>query len=736
VLLGWELLFYLEGWLYNQGPNKAKYKPLLSTQFPYYLLQQKGPGPEAEAKWLPLPQMNMKILTDTASVAAGFRDALRIIYKDASDAMATTSGVVLTDPTDAWTTAKANEPRLDASDWARTRIAGSWSRLSPVPPTAHAAVGLARVSTTNGPVQAGERLSWFRVESHDSDALDGSAWVKYASSPGEQQLWPDPSAVPPVTLTTAIPRSPAVLGKRPNIDTFPPPATNVDPTSAKRMRPSFTASVWQSSANQYSPAPGTNPDENDDMLVGSDQVDSATRARRSLRDDDGAPILHPQPEPGLPGLPIGNPPPLRAPYYFICSSVVQYDGSPGPQVKQLALADPLNNFLSTLHLQGLILAGTPEPSRPTALHSQDEFQAWFADALGVGSSQAPPVTVTIDSSSSAAIDTFTLTVPALGRVFGSAATIDALDAQQSWGLGPASTVPWQNSLILGLKSASKRSGFTLIDILAPATDRGAALPALQILQLALGDKLSFDLDMAKGSRNAVWFEPMMGYKTTVRTQYLADPTSLENMNSWIGGFLSGFTVKSITAITKLRSSWVSTKDAVAALNEWEFVITTTVKLADVDVVPSVTFDFVSSRLTMTLQFDDVNSGQGSLLDQIIAWVGKQKPLQGAQFLFRDWLDNAGSSNFDLPLFRRLVLSVDLDPRTGLPTGSIEHLRIDLELGVKFGQSNDAKPEKVIFLFSYTWSKGEGSALKGALWTGVLAPPPPPPAPPLSVPRRR
>ena len=86
-------------------------------------------------------------------------------------------------------------------------------------------------------------------------------------------------------------------------------------------------------------------------------------------------------------------------------------------------------------------------------------------------------------------------------------------------------------------------------MLQPATSRGAALAGLAILRLVLGDKLLFDVDTAPGSRNAVWFDAMAGYKTVVRTQYSATGPSVENLIGWIGKVFHGFTVETLTMIT-------------------------------------------------------------------------------------------------------------------------------------------------------------------------------------------
>lgn len=725
-VIGWELLFYLEAWMKNEGPEKMAYKPLLATQFPYYLLQQQIPGKNDTVQWLPLPtnkshQMSMEVLYSTSGVAKEYRSDLKEIYLAASKSLAASSGVTLENPVDEWDAIKNTSPKPDPKAWARTRIAKAWPDMSPVPATAHAGIGTSRQTGTMKIVGDANRLFWFKVESHNDTDKDGTVWVKYDADVVVTKLWPDPKAVPPTPMQdVALPSSGKTGVKRTTVDAFTTPVSDYDPQTKKHVSAKLTSSVTQPAAGLYNPAPGTNPDENDDMVEAM-QVDVAVEPSVSLvqrppskAGDGRSPILRPQPEPGLPGGPIGNPPELESPFFFICSSAVDFVSPPGPEVKQLTLSDALNNFLSTFHMQGLILADTPSLNTPMRLHHQDEFQKWMIGTLDAGAT-AGGVTVLADPSTGDMTE-FVLSLPGLGLTYSSTATVNSLNVDETWGpvtLGHASTIPGQNSLILGLQKADKATGLSLADILAPASKRGALLPGLALMQKALGSKLSFEVDVASGSRNAVWFEPMHAYRTTMRAQYLADDRSLSNMNSWIEGFLEGFSVVSIMVITKLQCSWTATQKSLASLNQWEFIFTTTVALKDVDVQPVVTFDFAGDLLTIEMQFNYSATGQENLLAQIMTWIGGQPPLKGAKFDFTDLFHAAGGSNFDTPLLRRIILTVDLDPKTGLPKGTINSARVDLELGVKFGQTGR---EKVVFLFTYTWARNGQSVLRGSLWT--------------------
>jgi len=411
-------------------------------------------------------QMSMEILEegDPTGTSPGdkYIKALQDVFKTASTAMLAASGLDLTDP---WTAWKREEGTgIDSRDWARQRISSLWNRLSPIGPWAHPALGATRLSQNYQPVHVGNALAWIRIESHNDDARDGSVFVKYDGTQNEEKLWPNPKAVPAtIAGPTAmeVPSTPSVLGKRGSIDSVG------GGSPAKRGK--TTAAPLLSASASYSPLPGTGPDENDSLM----QINSSNSNTEGSTPAPGTPSVAPimRAQPGLPsGEPrdlapqlLGEPPDLKAPYYFIASSFVKYDLPPDPAVvKQLQATDPLDEFLSGMHLQGIILTGKPESGTAMEFHSQDEAQAWMSLALSVEDS--PPLGMTVTTTDSGDITVFTLQAPALGCVFSSAVTADILGTN---GLGPAGTVPVQGSVILGLQSATKISGLSLKEILDP-----------------------------------------------------------------------------------------------------------------------------------------------------------------------------------------------------------------------------------------------------------------------------
>ncbi|KAF5644976.1 transcriptional activator srcap [Fusarium tjaetaba] len=749
----WEFLFYVQGWMAAEGPQKAAYPPVLTTQFPYYLARWRDPNNNSNEDWIPLPggssnQMSMRILdgSDKSASANGYRAAVVAIFDRAGTAVIDRTGLVLSDPFADWDTAKANDQTLDAKAWARTRIADSWSRLSPVQADMHPGVGVIRSNDNFKLTRRQNMMLFYIIESVNDSKRDGGVLMVHGGLANQpKRLRPDPNLVPPtapITVNLSFPKSPA-LGVQTNISFFNVPAKPNRHRKAidsegmsefgrlyKRKKSPKDLEAPGMSAPVYSPASGTNPNENDDLL------DFAATARNlsdniggdtdSMEFDGGSPpVIGPLPVPGIPGPPPGKGlKDLEAPFFFICSSDLKYNGPPPNTVKQLTSAHPLNEFVSTFHLKGIILARQPDPSQTdqVSLHDQDQFLGWLRTALVPPGQQTLSIPHALDGSPNIGFTAFTnpqiadyftdfaLTIPMLGGSmnYSSQATAAQLNLPTTL-FGPGSTVPWENSLILGLESPESYQNLTLAMILKPATDRGATLGLLNILKLLLGDDtFHVDTSTTAATRNAIWFEPMSAYNTVVRTQYAADAGLLAALNSWIK--LTDFSIDTFTLITKLRSSWIPTSEALAALNRWEVLIHSTCTIRDPNgdtiASPMVLFDFQSQSLTITLQFDTPPD-----MDGILKWVLLQ--VSDAHFDFQHWFSQATTKNFSTPVFRRLVLVVDLDEQGGFPT-RLDGLSIDLEVGVLFGKT-EGQEEDVVFLFTYDWSQQNGSSLQGTLW---------------------
>ena len=711
-------MLFLEGWLRTGDANKAASKPLLTTQFPYYLVKWRNENvvPPTE-DWIPLPkgpsnQMSMTVLTKPNQDSQKYLDRLQMEFNLAAQAM---MNFQLNSPQVDYKNALQQTPNLDARDWVRTRISVAWPTLSSTPVEWHAGVGVVRTGANWKTDHAAKMPQFFLVVSSNDDSIDGSVYRQMNDGTPLKQIKPDPQNVPPNPNGTIVtPNRPLFTGPNNGWSTATqqagPPKRSYFPRYHARLVKKRRLNNLNVSP-LYSPAGGTNPNENDELL------ESLSASDAEDEPSDGGPMF-PLPVPGLPQTPSPGSSELQPPYYFVCASNMNFLGTIPASVKQLTASDALNNFLSVFHLKGIVLSDVPKLKDSLNLHSQDEFSSWLSLAL------APPspsqVTGTVPVSFSVSIDeqdpsyftSFQLTIPALGgsQVYASGSTAAQLQIPQSL-LGPASTVPVQNSFILGLETPAKSQGLYLSDILQPAVDRNASLLYLQIFGLIIGKTATFHIDDSNDSknptRNAIWFDPIASYYTMIRTQYVADASLLETINTWISKAFSEFKISTLTLVTKLGSTWATTSTSISALNSWEVMIqaqctvgSSTSPLAQ----PLVIFDFQSSMLTITIQFDSASL----TLDSMIQWITNQ--ISGADFNFTSWFR---SDCFSSPILRRLILSVGLDSKGNFPK-SIDGFSVDLEVGLLFGKST-IDPVDVVFLFTYQWSRSAGSSLQGSLW---------------------
>ncbi|GME34039.1 hypothetical protein FN846DRAFT_301210 [Neofusicoccum parvum] len=692
----WELVFYLTGWFHSDGLKGAR-KPLLATRFPYYLLKQVDPkGHDG----------------DDTNEYATYRRKLIELYKKSQindygntqsdgplEALSKRIGPNLIGrPAKDWT----SKDKECAEDFIREHMAKTWDSVSPIDPSVHPYDGAVVCYPNVDVVQPSKTLRWYRVEAHDDDKTDGDAFIQYSSDSLEKQHVDGISSTRAMSQPVSAVLDVGILGTDLNFSMYPQAASNVDVHTGMEIEPWHPkGSAVASSYDTYGIPQGTNPNEMEmESWEGSDAEQSAS--------EGWDPIV--RPAPGLPHAPSGPGAPLDRPCYFICASTIKYEsGTPGAEVKQLTPANAMNNFLSTLHLRGLLLSNKPASATgDVKLHHQDELLLWFSLALEC--SVASPLSASVKADDAGNITSFSIEAPSLGATFSSEATAQVLAEAVP---GPAGTVPWQNSLILGLQTAERAQGLTLTDMLAPARARNISPAGMDLVALVLGDEARFDVDTGEGSRSAIWFEPMSAYKTVVRTQYTATQTSLDGLERWVAQLLPGLTVESVKVITGLKCRWAPTSKGPAALSEWEFVLTAGCALDGVDVKPAVTLDFAEEAVTVVLQFDYAESAGEKLLPSVLDWLGKRT---GAEHAFRECFERGGA-NFSLPLVRRVRLVLDRGQVTAQAAApSVQHINVELELGVNFGQPTvDGKVQKVVFLFTYQWTKGRGSSLDGCLW---------------------
>ncbi|KPM41417.1 hypothetical protein AK830_g5110 [Neonectria ditissima] len=731
----WELTFYLVPWLLNGGLSKASCPPLLATQYPYYLARYVKPDKTLD--WMPLTkgpanQMNMDILLRKGTEGKEYMNELKTLWSGMSS-----SGIKLSGPEDLWIDAKKKDTTLEPRGWARGYVEQRWETLSPTKPSQHAA--------TSG--QAGHgavatdptgRLEFFLVETTAS-VPDGGVHVKYSVSTHLEKLWPKSSWDSPAQSTIDIPE---VLGKR------GPLRLSTDPEGVygTTIRKMVKAKGLTYDEDTYIAHIGTNPGESDfndgRELEPESELDLASPVllQQDL-DNMLPPILDPQPEPGIPD----DDRIIQKPYLYLCSSIVDFDDTVEPEfVKKIDKEHDQDDFLSVLHTEGLVLEDRPKPDETsfTRLHLQDETQTWLSLALRWPKDAPDPLlaSVKVDMGTGGITD-FLVTFPYAFHSkeapkailnFSSAATRDVLGAPPdhgSWGLGAGGILRPMSLLILGLDKASVPSEVTLQDIFAAVQARSGSENdvVLDVLSKMYGETAKFNLDASTGSRSCLWFDPASAYHTILRLQYSIKPDSLSGLNYWIDKTLGlkEFEVANARLITKAESTWTVTSQEMGATNAWSIVMTATCKLGKEDpLLPKAIFEVQVSKITITLQLDkqtselDGSDQSQSVLDKLISWVTGQ---WNCEVNFQDFLTGIGMQNFNLPVFRRLILVIGLDPKTGTPTGTVD-VNVGIELGLKFGVQDPGgggKRDQVVFFFTFRWSKGLESqheaSFRGLLW---------------------
>jgi hypothetical protein len=724
----------MEARRYAQDPARSAEKPLLCTQYPYYLVKQRDPNVEESETWIILSE-NMDTTyfdgeTLTAAEGKNFMAAIQAFYQTGGEKMKEGDNQDLKDLFEAFKEAKATamsqmeppDPKEWALSWIRDRVFDAWPHLSHVTPENHRGMGL-HLADNHQLIGTLKAIDWYRIESRDNDS-DGTVLVKYNGDNGETQLHPNPAQPPPTQPSADSKPVGGGVVDTANLGSIDPNAQGVEdestePPPKRQKTGDFPVTVAGLSA--YGDSGPTCGEESVEMQLLARKeirhfVERFTGHRERVSDIPSESKAKAKTTRRAKATPQQQP----ATNYYICASTVNFNVSDPPGVSHLATTNPMNSFLSTLHLQGLVLQGKPKPGVPMPLDAGDELQAWFGLALGVKASQQPTGAVTVDAGGG--ISDFQLVLPGPSDGTGiSSLTYSLGNATDSLGVDAALFLPvgkiiGQNVLVLGLEASAevKTTSLSLADIMAPSTNRGGTPAALAILEAALGDDKGLQIDTSSGSRNAIWFDPGSYYKTVVRTQYIAGQSTLDAMNKWITNrlsLLSDLSFTNITVITKLQSSWRPTNAMPVATNEWEFIFHAGLAIAGLDIAPSVTVDFAGQLVTMILQLD-YKDGEDTdkAFSDMISWLFKHA---GVDDIDTSTWFGAGGTSFGGPVLRRITLSIDL----GKSTPKIEDFRVDIEIDSKVGAPDG---QTVVFLFSFNWSGGV-STLRGSLWTRECLP---------------
>lgn len=386
---------------------------------------------------------------------------------------------------------------------------------------------------------------------------------------------------------------------------------------------------------------------------------------------------------------------------------------------------PLNTFLSSLHCANLCLSGPnpPGPRGTTPLLASDEFGHYLMTALqaqGISIINAPQPYVAGFSFAAAPISGLPLDRAVLS--FTTTAVEDSFGLKK--GTGPQ----------LGILEEVKTLVFGLDTSVWGASGTGAATATLaQLVQFADITYLAQSpavvflsaitlsiANPATGKRNAVWFEPLSTYRATTRLQMDLSSDAVAQLNKYISAF-PGLRILSAFAIARRTCSWAPappTGGGAASANS-SITYRGSLTFGGDFTIGNTHFDAAIELQSAQTKLVLVLRDKLDILGDIFKTLQPVLGLQGDHFAFLDWLKKtAGSTSFELPYLRRIVVILDDHPASkgGTPkTPGLASVQIDLETRVNFASGAFA-----IFLITYTWTRQDGgtssNTLTAGLWT--------------------
>ena len=412
--------------------------------------------------------------------------------------------------------------------------------------------------------------------------------------------------------------------------------------------------------------------------------------------------------------------------YYLYSSLVS------PQSIKVAAAQytilsagPLDTFLSTLHCSNLCLSGPspPGPTGTTQLLASDEFGNYLTAALqaqGLSVTNAPQPYVGGFTFAAAPISGSGQDKAVLS--FATAAVEDAFGL--ATGTGPPLGIMEQaKTLVFGLDtsvwaaSGTKSANATLAQLVQFASitylEQSPAMIFLSAIELQITNP-------ATGNRNAVWFEPLSSYRATTRLQMDLSPDAVTQLNKYISAF-PGLSILSAFVIARrtCTSAPAPAAQGDPASTNSSLTYGGSLTFGGDFVLSNTHFDAAVELQSTQVKLILILRDRLDILDTIFGLLQPVLGLSGDHFAFQDWLKKtAGSTSFELPYLRRIVVVMDSDPGSKGGTSTtpgLASVQIDLETRVNFSGGAFA-----VFLITYTWTREGGgtssNTLTAGLWT--------------------
>ena len=386
------------------------------------------------------------------------------------------------------------------------------------------------------------------------------------------------------------------------------------------------------------------------------------------------------------------------PHYIYCTDVptsVQPTGA-----TTLSAESVLDSFVKTLHNGVLGLTRTPgsdDDGKWISIASDDELTVWFQNSFMKFTLATGNFSVRW-SASTQSISGFKL------ELGGKAALTFETDGvassfTTSEGISSADGVSKTNVVILGLnpKCANFKISFSeIIEMAGFGTFDSELLGSLGDMKLVLDPSKT-------GRRNAIWFDPSVFYKTSMRLQF-----DLDGTDKTLSGFFSFISSDKISVEAKyavLRTTATFTVgQGVLVRHQSEVFLRfeCTVKPSSSETCKfKATLAFSGDAITIKMRAP--KDASSTALAVVRSWLGKAQ--KDYKTDFDEWTKWLRSTDLKL---RQLELVIDINKQT--KKRGIKFFRVKVEMVL----AKVAGVVPLIFL-TYTWPDGKFGRLRGSFW---------------------